>query len=538
MIAIVFLGESIGAVTNDNDDWIHYDNGEFYSGLGMIGNVPYEGGIRFTLDELKGYDGWELTTVKFYHYVYQGSESHSGEIKIYGAGTTTEPGSLLTSEPYFVTGTGWKEIQLSNPVIIDANEDLWVSVYVSSYGDNEYPLGYDKPPSSGGTGAVIGKGDWVFEEGWPWYELRDYGIDSNWLVRAGVKEKEKYPPVASFTYSPTDSTTFDIIEFSDTSYDDGTIVSWLWDLGDGSYLDVQNPTYSYSEDDTYIVTLTVTDNDGLIATSSETITVYTPEEKATAYSYVVLAKETIKIRKNSIIVSGDVGANSKSTDGKETMRIGKNVNIINNSSKVKADFIKLKKNAEVWDVYYNKLDKHKTAKILGSEYTPLTLPVADFPSFPVFSCGDINITVKKNEVYFLEEGDYGHIKVRRGGKLIFTGGVYNIATLTARKNVELIFQNASEVRIESRLTIGKNSIVGPKTDSTLSASGIVFYVGGEDTNNLKAVTIRRNGKIDANIYAPNGTIVLRKNTEATGSFIGKNVVIGKNVQLTWDSAFQ
>ena len=82
------------------------------------------------------------------------------------------------------------------------------------------------------------------------------------------------PPTASFTYTPSDPSTADTIDFSDDSSDvDGTVVSWSWDFGDGSTSTQENPSHSYSDDGTYTVSLTVTDNDGATDTSSETISV-------------------------------------------------------------------------------------------------------------------------------------------------------------------------------------------------------------------------------------------------------------------------
>ncbi|HEC77152.1 MAG TPA: PKD domain-containing protein, partial [Thermoplasmatales archaeon] len=77
------------------------------------------------------------------------------------------------------------------------------------------------------------------------------------------------PPVANFSYLPLNPTDLDIISFTDLSNDsDGFITNWTWNFGDGSYAYQQNPTHQYSDDGTYNVTLTVTDNDG--ATNSTT----------------------------------------------------------------------------------------------------------------------------------------------------------------------------------------------------------------------------------------------------------------------------
>jgi PKD repeat protein len=70
-------------------------------------------------------------------------------------------------------------------------------------------------------------------------------------------------PVAAFTYSPLNPTTQETITFTSTSTDpDGTISSWSWIFGDGGTSTAANPSHQYSDDGTYDVSLTVTDNDG------------------------------------------------------------------------------------------------------------------------------------------------------------------------------------------------------------------------------------------------------------------------------------
>jgi len=78
------------------------------------------------------------------------------------------------------------------------------------------------------------------------------------------------PPVASFT--PTCiglACTFD----GSTSTDDGTIVSYAWNFGDGMTATGATAAHTYALDGTYTVTLTVTDNGGQTATVSQQVTV-------------------------------------------------------------------------------------------------------------------------------------------------------------------------------------------------------------------------------------------------------------------------
>jgi len=85
---------------------------------------------------------------------------------------------------------------------------------------------------------------------------------------------DNVPPVADFTYLPSNPFTIDTIQFTDTSTDsDGTIVSWWWDFDDGANSTLQNPSHKYVNDGSYEVNLTVTDDDGYEDTKIKTIVV-------------------------------------------------------------------------------------------------------------------------------------------------------------------------------------------------------------------------------------------------------------------------
>lgn len=69
----------------------------------------------------------------------------------------------------------------------------------------------------------------------------------------------------------------DITFDASSSYDnDGSIVSYLWDFGDGSTSSIQNPTHRYSTSGIYTITLTVTDNTGLTGSDNAEVTVLEP----------------------------------------------------------------------------------------------------------------------------------------------------------------------------------------------------------------------------------------------------------------------
>jgi PKD repeat protein len=67
--------------------------------------------------------------------------------------------------------------------------------------------------------------------------------------------------------------------FTDASTDDdGSIVAWSWQLGDGSTSSVSNPSHTYPTEGSYTVTLTVTDDGGATDVISRVIAVTAPPQ--------------------------------------------------------------------------------------------------------------------------------------------------------------------------------------------------------------------------------------------------------------------
>ncbi len=73
-------------------------------------------------------------------------------------------------------------------------------------------------------------------------------------------------PVVNFDYGPDVTAGCPVLEvnFTDnsTATNGGSIVNWLWDMGDGTYSFTQNPTHYYEDEGTYYISLQViTDED-------------------------------------------------------------------------------------------------------------------------------------------------------------------------------------------------------------------------------------------------------------------------------------
>jgi PKD repeat protein len=105
------------------------------------------------------------------------------------------------------------------------------------------------------------------------------------------------PPVASFTETAEIVDTEETISFdaSDSNDPDGYIVDYSWDFGDGTKGTGVSVQHAYSQDGTYTVTLTVTDNDGATDTTSATKTVLnqSPIASFTESAHTVSSSESI-----------------------------------------------------------------------------------------------------------------------------------------------------------------------------------------------------------------------------------------------------
>jgi len=89
----------------------------------------------------------------------------------------------------------------------------------------------------------------------------------------GVSQTDSYvillvnkSPIAIFTYSPSVVRTDEVVNFdASSSYDpDGTIVSYSWDFGDGNTATGAAVSHSFVENGEYLISLAITDNEGLI----------------------------------------------------------------------------------------------------------------------------------------------------------------------------------------------------------------------------------------------------------------------------------
>lgn len=89
------------------------------------------------------------------------------------------------------------------------------------------------------------------------------------------------PPTVSISANPTSGNVPLTVNFTATAQDsDGTIASYVWDFGDSTISNTQNPTHTYNTAGAYTAKIDVTDNGGATASASVGITATPPPNNA------------------------------------------------------------------------------------------------------------------------------------------------------------------------------------------------------------------------------------------------------------------
>ncbi len=263
-------------------------------------------------------------------------------------------------------------------------------------------------------------------------------------------------------------------------------------------------------------------------------------------SVAVFATHSAWLQLGSDVLSGDVVVNEAGvgpflTTGQE-LTIGFAATTPAGFS-VKADTLRVRRTAVVnGTVFCNEL----TDGTRSITCNPLSLPVFDtLPPFvaepPRAGAPDIFVPIGGSTV--LPPGDYGNLRVRFGGTVIFTGGIYNIRHIDAGLATNLLFDAASEIRVADKFSIDADSFLGPNTGAAVGASDIIFYVAGINGTSgtlgavPKAAKIGIDAEAHANFYVPNGTLWLRAGSNVFGAFLGRDVNVGVGAQVTLDSFF-
>jgi len=168
-----------------------------------------------------------------------------------------------------------------------SNYDTVLSVYTGTRGSLIQVPGGCNDDYSGGQSRVV----FSATSGTTYYFLLGAccgtGGSGGGNLTFSLGEHVLQPPVAGFSFYPSDASVFDSVQFYDGSYDPENIgiQSFSWDFGDGATAEDSYPTHQYVADGDYSVQHTVTTFDGRVGiASSQVIQVRTKDVAISKFS--------------------------------------------------------------------------------------------------------------------------------------------------------------------------------------------------------------------------------------------------------------
>jgi hypothetical protein len=264
----------------DNMD-VYFYNSNSNNLIGMVSNVKSNSRVSVVWPDLNYGVSYEWYAVAIDH-----EGSTSSEIWRFTVDKAPDMISLLSPEDgsTIVGLSTMLEVFVSNPdeillniLFIDASNNQIIGSYSNI--DNEIKL------------SIIWN-ELSYNTIYSWYVIADDGnfetLSNVWSFKTltypssgggGSSPSSNIPPIADVGGIYSGYVSEPILFDGSGSYDtDGSIISYDWDLGDGTKSTNDTIEHNYSKVGTYNVVLTVTDNDGAVASSSTIVPIYSPLE--------------------------------------------------------------------------------------------------------------------------------------------------------------------------------------------------------------------------------------------------------------------
>ncbi len=245
----------------------------------------------------------------------------------------------------------------------------------------------------------------------------------------------------------------------------------------------------------------------------------------------VLGSQSVLLKKDASVDSGDIVGND--ADALVTLSMATTTPA---AFAVKSDNITVKNGATPFGTYFcNSLSDASGS----ATCTAVGVPVfATLPDFESATPSADDQSVGKNGSLTLAAGSYGALDVGKDATVTFGGGTYDFASITTGNGAQLLFDGPTRIRVAGTIHTGHDNIVGPSVGpGAPTAADVIFYVSGTDAVDT-AVHFGQGAEIDANVYAPNGTVFLKKEGTLNGAMIGLHVILEADTSVTLATAFR
>jgi len=188
---------------------LRYDNG---TNSDEVGGEPehFEAAIRFTPSDLQQYDGKYLTEINFFNT----DKNCQVFARVWTGGNQNYAGDLVfEKEVENLLENEWNRVELDQPLLIDASEELWIGYKVLNP-EGVYPAGTDNGPAQPFKGdMILYYSDWV-----SMYD--NFGWNTNWNIYGLAVSTESPAEKTLSDYSPLAANVDGYNIYKDGSYID------------------------------------------------------------------------------------------------------------------------------------------------------------------------------------------------------------------------------------------------------------------------------------------------------------------------------
>ena len=178
-----------------------------------------------------------------------------------------------------------------------------------------------------------------------------------------------------------------------------------------------------------------------------------------------------------------------------------------------------------FDLFTNTLTDPSAHTVIGGTMTQpigVSLPLLPYPAPVAVTPGATNVIVKRTtSPVTLPPGDYGDIRVRAGGAILFTGGTYNIRSLRGGSRSIVLFNGATTVNVANRVRFARRSVVGP-ADPAMNGRCVTINIAGVARSRLG-----RLAEVNAIINAPLANVRVAQFASFRGTLTADKISVGR-----------
>src|SRR5574337_348399 len=183
-------------------------------------------------------------------------------------------------------------------------------------------------------------------------------------------------------------------------------------------------------------------------------------QSAAPSDYVIIAQNKITFGRVGFLAAGNIAVNDiggQLVSGSQFVS-GDGAHIV-------ADSTSIGKYSSLYSLFTNDF-KHAGIVTLRApnqeNLVPFPPPVLfEFPTVAAVTPGTVPVKVPVETVVTLPSGDYGDVLARKKSTIVFSGGTYNLRSLTAGLDSRILFAGPTQLNISQALTLRHNVVFGP-----------------------------------------------------------------------------